>query len=145
MYFHFFFVCSLSLGIINYACPNFRTTWAMALMLALLSISLNSQRFLQFHPTVMLVAYVNSCFNIICQNVFPVSFLAESVNILVRPRADFPSNNICTQHQTSITSSKRSYKVIWIWVYIVIQTEIYVPDVLVKITENGLTVYFKTL
>ena len=29
------FVCSLSPSIINYACPNFRTTCAIALMLAL--------------------------------------------------------------------------------------------------------------
>ena len=38
------------------------------------SMSLNSKRFLQFHPPVMLVAYVNSCFIRIHQNFFPVSF-----------------------------------------------------------------------
>ena len=38
------------------------------------SISLNSQRFLQFHPAVILVIYVNSCFIIIRENYFPVSF-----------------------------------------------------------------------
>jgi len=32
------------------------------------------KHFLQFHPTVILVAYVNSCFIIIRQNFFPVSF-----------------------------------------------------------------------
>jgi len=37
-------------------------------------MSLNSQRFLQFHPTVMLMAYDNSCFIIIRQNSLPVSF-----------------------------------------------------------------------
>jgi len=31
--FSLFFVCSLSPSIINYACPNFRTTCSMALML----------------------------------------------------------------------------------------------------------------
>jgi hypothetical protein len=38
------------------------------------SMSLNSQRFLQFHPTVILVAYVNSCFIIIRQSFLFVSF-----------------------------------------------------------------------
>ena len=58
------------------------------------SMNLNSQRFLQFHPTVMSVAYVNSCFNIIRQNSFPVFFLAEWVKILVRSCAGFPSADI---------------------------------------------------
>jgi hypothetical protein len=35
--------------------------------------SLNSQRFLQFHPTIMLVTYVDSCFIIILRNFFLVS------------------------------------------------------------------------
>ena len=61
-----FFMYSLSPIIINYACPNCRTKCAMSLV--------NSQRFLLFHPTVMLIAYVNCCFIIIRQNVFPVSF-----------------------------------------------------------------------
>jgi hypothetical protein len=38
------------------------------------SMSLNSQRYLQFHSTVMLVAYDNSCLIIIRQNFFPESF-----------------------------------------------------------------------
>ena len=38
------------------------------------SMSLNSQCFPQFHPTVMLVAYVNFFLIIIRQNFFPVSF-----------------------------------------------------------------------
>ena len=38
------------------------------------SMSLNSQRFLHFHPTAMLVTYGSSCFIIIRQNFFPVSF-----------------------------------------------------------------------
>ena len=42
-------------------------------------MSLNSQRFRQFHPTVMSVSYFISCFITIRQNVFPVPFLAESV------------------------------------------------------------------
>jgi hypothetical protein len=41
-------------------------------------------RFPQSHPTVMLVAYFNSCFIIIRQNFFPFLFLADSVKILVR-------------------------------------------------------------
>jgi hypothetical protein len=36
--------------------------------------TLNSQRFLQFHPTAMLVTYGSSCFIIIRQKFFPVSF-----------------------------------------------------------------------
>ena len=61
-----FFVCSLSPRINIYACPNFRTICTMALM--------NSQRFRQYHSTVMLVNYGNSSFIIIRQNFFPVSF-----------------------------------------------------------------------
>ena len=55
--------------IINYACHN-----SISELHAQCRMSLNSQRFLQFHPTVMLVVYVNSCFIIIRQNFFPVSF-----------------------------------------------------------------------
>jgi len=42
------------------------------------SMCLNSQRFLQFHPKVMLVAYVNSCFIIIRQNFFLITPLVSS-------------------------------------------------------------------
>ena len=73
VYFRCFFVCSLSPSIINYACPNLHTTCTMALIFCF-STSLNSQRFLPFHLKVMLVAYVNSCFIIICQNFFPLLF-----------------------------------------------------------------------
>jgi hypothetical protein len=58
------------------------------------SIRLNSQRFIQFHPTVMLVAYVNSWFIILPQTSFLFLFLAESAKILVRPRTCFPSAEI---------------------------------------------------
>jgi hypothetical protein len=44
------------------------------------SMSLNSRCFLQFHPTVMLVAYVNSCFIIIRQNFFPVSSFSSGIS-----------------------------------------------------------------
>ena len=58
-------------------------------------MSWNSQRFLQFHPTIMLVSYVNFYFIIIRQNVFlGFFFLSECVKILVRPRAGFPPENI---------------------------------------------------
>ena len=62
------FVCSLSQSIIDYACPNFQATSEWHLIM-----SLSCQWFLQFHPKVLLVAYVNSCFIIIRQNFFPVS------------------------------------------------------------------------
>ena len=84
VFFVFFCVCSLSPSIINYVYPNFRTTCAMASAWVW-----TLKRFLQFHPTVMLVVYVTSCFIIIHQNFFPQQFLflAESVKILVRARA----------------------------------------------------------
>ena len=53
-----FFMCSF----IIYACPNFLTTCT------LMFTFMNPERFLQFHPTVMLVAYFNSCFIMIRQN-----------------------------------------------------------------------------
>ena len=57
-------------------------------------MSLNSSCFLQFHPTVMLVAYVNSCFIIFAKASFWFLLLAESVKILVWPRAGFQSADI---------------------------------------------------
>ena len=53
-------------------------------------MNLHSKRFLQFHPKVMMVVYFNSC----------LFFLAESVKILIRPRAGFPLADIFPQ-QTS--------------------------------------------
>ena len=88
------------------------------------SMSLNSRRFLQFHPTVMLVDYANSCFIIIRQNFLPVSVVAESVNILVLSRRQ----TFFQQLQTSRMRSKRSPNVIWIGEYIVVQTGIYIRD-----------------
>jgi hypothetical protein len=81
-------------------------------------MNLHSKRLLQFYPTVMMVAYFNSC----------LFFLAESVKILIRPRAGFPLADIFPQ-QTSRMHNKRSPKVIWIDEYIVIHTWIYVRDV----------------
>jgi len=72
--FSLFFVYILSPSIINYAYPNFQihARWHF-------SMCLNSQqRFLQFHPTVMLVAYVNYCFIIIRQNFFLITPLVSS-------------------------------------------------------------------
>ena len=40
-------------------------------------LSLNSHRYLQFHLTVMLVVYVNTCFIIIRQNFLHVSFSSK--------------------------------------------------------------------
>ena len=51
------------------------------------SMSLNSRCFLQFHPTVMLVAYVNSCFIIIRQNFFPVSSFSSGISYNFRTTA----------------------------------------------------------
>jgi len=59
-------VCSLSLGIINYACPNFRTTCEMTLMFTLQHVFELS--------TLPSIPYNNSCFIIIRQNFFLVSF-----------------------------------------------------------------------
>jgi hypothetical protein len=44
-------------------------------------MSLNSQRFLQFHPTAMLVTYGTSCFIIIRQNFFPISFSSRIMQL----------------------------------------------------------------
>ena len=49
------------------------------------SMCLNSQRFLQFHPTAMLVAYANSCYIIIRQNFFLITlklFLTKMIWLL---------------------------------------------------------------
>jgi hypothetical protein len=65
-------------------------SWQLTFYTHVLKVYINFQcRFLQFHPTVMLAAYVNSCFIIIRQNFFP-----ESVKILVQPHALFPSADI---------------------------------------------------
>jgi hypothetical protein len=45
-------------------------------------MSLNSQRFLQFHPTVILVAYVNSCFIIIHRKENFIFFLTKLNDII---------------------------------------------------------------
>jgi hypothetical protein len=50
------------------------------------NMSLNSQRFLQFHPTVILVAYVNSCFIIIRQSAFPVSISSRIAKHIMRKK-----------------------------------------------------------
>ena len=68
------------------------------------STRLNSQRFLQFHPTVKMVACVNFCFIIIRQNFFPAFFfLAESAKIIVIPRRQ----TFFSPEQTSRMHSKR--------------------------------------
>ena len=63
------------------------------------SMSLNSQCILQFYPTVMLMAYVNSCFIIICQKVFPVIFSSRiSYNSCTTASVDmifFHKNRLC--------------------------------------------------
>jgi hypothetical protein len=66
-------VCS---SIINYACPisELHAQWHY-------SMSLNSQRFLQFHPTAMLVTYDSFCFIIIRQNFFLVSFSSRIMQL----------------------------------------------------------------
>ena len=77
------------------------------------NMSLNSERFPQFHPTVMLVpmvAYVNFSFILIRQNFFPVFFLAEPVNILVQPRAGFPSAVIFSHNTSLVKGHLRSYE-----------------------------------
>ena len=51
------------------------------------SMSLNSRCFLQFHPSVMLMAYVNSCFIIIRQNFFPVSSFSSGISYNSRTTA----------------------------------------------------------
>ena len=82
-----FCVCRLSPGIFNYACPNFRNTCVNGTdVYTLNSMSLISQRFFQFHPTNMLVAYVYS------KALLLFFFLTESV-VIVRPRAGFPSSD----------------------------------------------------
>jgi hypothetical protein len=71
------------------------------------SISLNFQRILQFHPTVMSVAYVDYSFIIFHQNVFPVSFIVESIEILVWSRGDFTIGRfVSPKQQTSRMRSK---------------------------------------
>ena len=68
------FVCSLSPSIIIMHVPISELHAQCSDAYTSCGISLNSQRFLQFHPTVMLVVYVNSCFIIIRQNFFSVPF-----------------------------------------------------------------------
>jgi hypothetical protein len=83
------------------------------------SMSLNSPRFLQFLPTVMLVAYDNSCLIIIRQNFFPDSLSSRiSWNYRTTTFAD-----IFPQQQTSRIRSKRPSKVIWIWAYILLKRQ----------------------
>ena len=109
VYFRWFCVCvcSLSLGIIDYACPNFRTTCALPLMLTL-QHEFDLSPILQFHPTIRLVAYVYSCFIIIRQNVFPVSFSTKSCKIIVRPRGGFQSADIFVRIDRNLCSRRFS-------------------------------------
>jgi hypothetical protein len=95
-----------------------------------ISTWLHSQSFLQFHPMFMLVAYVNSCFIIIRQIFFPVSFSRRiSLNTCTTVWGFSISRHFFLQQQTSHMCSKRSPKVIWIGMCIVVQTGIYVRDV----------------
>ena len=66
------FVCSVSPSIINNACPNFRTTCAMALMFTL-QHEFELATLPSIPAKVMLVTYVTSYFIIIRQNFYPVS------------------------------------------------------------------------
>jgi hypothetical protein len=50
-------------------------------------MSLSSQRFLQFHPTAMLVTSDSSCFIIIRQNFFPVSFPSRIMQAAAHKKA----------------------------------------------------------
>ena len=113
-------MCSLSLSIINYACPNFRTTCTMTLMFtlqhefeisALPSIPSNGHigglcLFLFYYNSPKLL----SCFFFL-QNQLKFSYNC----------ADFPSADI-----------------------FVVQTGIFVRDVFMKLKENGWAFYFKT-
>ena len=78
------------------------------------SMSLNSQRFLQFHPTSCWWPMIIIFLLWFAKTSFPILFLAESVKIVGRPRRQifFP------QQQASCMRSKRPPKVIWIGVYI---------------------------
>jgi hypothetical protein len=69
-----FFVCAAALLIMHVPISELHAQWHY-------SMSLHSQRFLQFHPTVMLVTYGNSCFIIIRQNFFPVSFSSRIMQL----------------------------------------------------------------
>ena len=51
--FSLFFVCSLSPGIFNYACPNFRTTCVMALMR-----TLHHEFELSMHPSIPSTSHI---------------------------------------------------------------------------------------
>ena len=73
------FVYRLSPSIINYGWPKFRTTCAIV-------FQQEFELLLQFHPTVILMANVNSCFIIIRQNFFPVSF-SSRISDHFRPTA----------------------------------------------------------
>ena len=100
MFRNFYFALKVNIHLKNmrsnvyfYACPNFRTTCALALVF-ILQNEFELAPILQFHSTIRLVAYVYSCFIIIRQNVFPVSFSTESCKISVRPCGGFPSADI---------------------------------------------------
>ena len=68
--FFVFFVC-----VCNVPISELHAQWHWCLHF---SMSLNFQRFLQFHPTIILVAYFNSCFIIVRQTFFPVSFSSSA-------------------------------------------------------------------
>ena len=62
------------------------------------AMSLNSQRYLQFHPMVMLVAMLILVLLLFAKTSFLFLFISESVNILVRPHAGFPLADIFVVH-----------------------------------------------
>jgi uncharacterized membrane protein YesL len=114
VYFRCFFVCAACLPvslIMHVLISEVHAQWHWCLYF---SMSLNFQRFLHFHPTVMSVAYFISCFITIRKNVFPVPFLAESVQILVRPRVRFCCGTyLLPKQQTASMRSTWSPMVTW--------------------------------
>ena len=108
-----------------------------------LSISLNSQRFLQFHPTVMLVAYINSCFILMRKTSFLFIFLAESFKIIVRPRLQKLFSHrknrllgcVVKGHQRSYMNCSVYCRTDW---------NLRSICVFMKIKKSGQTFYFKT-
>ena len=114
VYFRCFFVCVACLPvslIMHVLISEVHAQWHWCLHF---SMSLNSQRFLQFHPTVMSVAYFISCFITIRKHVFPVPFLAEWVQILVQPRARLSFGTyVLPKQQTASMRSTGSPMGIW--------------------------------
>ena len=116
------FVCSLSPMIINYACPSFQTTCALALM-----FTLQHKFELSTLPSIPSIGhvgglYAKSCFIIIRQDFFPVLFFQQN-------QLKFSYDRVQVFHRHTFLSYRQGF---------------IFEMIFMNIKENGQTFHFKS-